>query len=545
MKRLFTLLGATLLLSAALCVSASASDYDAVAEDLADIGMFRGTASGFELDRAPTRSEAAIMLVRLYGAEEEAAAAYEAGELTLPFTDVGATAAPYVAWLYENGIVNGTSATTYGAASACTAQNYVVFLLRALGYQDGQDFAYADALTFAQEKGFYNPLMFPGEFLRDDLAAVTYQALATDRKDGEAYLLESLIDSGAIDAQAAAPMVEKIEAYRALLAASAEMDGSASLDADVEADITAAYTGETSESLALSMAGSMQVLLDESDMQMAYVFDIDAMGETMTMGEWMRDGWVYMEMEADGETVQTKTQVDTAEMQALLDQVQSTAAMASPAVSADGLAMVDSIDVSASGGKTVYTLVISQSSIGTVMEAALGMLDTELSDADAILLGGLLATMNFSDITAAYTVGSDGQVEDMAIQFSMTLDGTALGAPEESLTMAFDMDVAINALGEDVTVEFPAGLEDFPELPELPDELPADVETTGEVSVPSASDPSESTDPSAEETARTIYVTKTGKRYHYDSTCNGGTYYPSTLEEALSRGLTPCEKCVL
>ena len=103
------------------------------------------------------------MLVRLYGAEEEAAAAYEAGELAMPFTDVGATAAPYVAWLYDQGIVNGTSATTYGAASACTAQNYVVFLLRALGYQDGTDFAYADALTFAQEKGFYDPLMFPGD----------------------------------------------------------------------------------------------------------------------------------------------------------------------------------------------------------------------------------------------------------------------------------------------------------------------------------------------------------------------------------------------
>ena len=480
MKRLFTLLGATLLLSAALCVSASASDYDAVAEDLADIGMFRGTAGGFELDRAPTRSEAAIMLVRLYGAEEEAAAAYEAGELTLPFTDVGATAAPYVAWLYENGIVNGTSATTYGAASACTAQNYVVFLLRALGYQDGQDFAYADALTFAQEKGFYNPLMFSGAFLRDDLAAVTYQALATDRKDGEAYLLESLIDSGAIDAQAAAPMVEKIEAYRALLAASAEMDGSASLDADVEADITAAYTGETSESLALSMAGSMQVLLDESDMQMAYVFDIDAMGETMTMGEWMRDGWVYMEMEVDGETVQTKTQVDTAEMQALLDQVQSTAAMASPAVSADGLAMVDSIAVSTSGGKTVYTLVISQNSIRSMLNGVLSQLFLGADGSDVTVateMEALLSGLEFSDITAAYTVGSDGQVEDMAIQFSMTMGGDALGMPGESLEMAFDMNVAINALGEDVTVDFPAGLESFPEVPELPDELPADVET--------------------------------------------------------------------
>ena len=76
MKRFLTLLFTTLLLTAALCVTASASDFDAVAEDLSAIGMFRGTASGFELDRAPTRSEAAIMLVRLYGAEEKAKTAY-------------------------------------------------------------------------------------------------------------------------------------------------------------------------------------------------------------------------------------------------------------------------------------------------------------------------------------------------------------------------------------------------------------------------------------------------------------------------------------
>ncbi|MBQ6985479.1 MAG: hypothetical protein IJQ25_00655, partial [Oscillibacter sp.] len=44
--------------------------------------------------------------------------------------------------------------------------------------------------------------------------------------------------------------------------------------------------------------------------------------------------------------------------------------------------------------------------------------------------------------------------------------------------------------------------------------------------------------------ARTVYVTKTGKRYHYDDHCNGGTYYEATLAEALQRGLTPCQKCV-
>jgi hypothetical protein len=42
-----------------------------------------------------------------------------------------------------------------------------------------------------------------------------------------------------------------------------------------------------------------------------------------------------------------------------------------------------------------------------------------------------------------------------------------------------------------------------------------------------------------------IYVTATGKKYHYSGTCNGGTYYQATLAEAMGRGLTPCDKCVL
>lgn len=44
--------------------------------------------------------------------------------------------------------------------------------------------------------------------------------------------------------------------------------------------------------------------------------------------------------------------------------------------------------------------------------------------------------------------------------------------------------------------------------------------------------------------SRTVYVTPTGKKYHYNSNCNGGSYSPTTLDKALSMGLTPCKKCV-
>ena len=102
--------------------------------------------------------------------------------------------------------------------------------------------------------------------------------------------------------------------------------------------------------------------------------------------------------------------------------------------------MVDSITVSTSGGNTVYTMVIGQNSMSSILDTVLGMLGTtDAAGVDMSLVQALLDTLDFSDITAIYTVGSDGQVDDMQMQFSMTMDGTALGAPGESLEMAFDM----------------------------------------------------------------------------------------------------------
>ena len=61
---------------------------------------------------------------------------------------------------------------------------------------------------------------------------------------------------------------------------------------------------------------------------------------------------------------------------------------------------------------------------------------------------------------------------------------------------------------------------------------------------PAAAPAAEPAPAPSQQNEKTVYVTKTGKRYHYDSSCNGGTYYPSTLTEALNRGLTPCQKCI-
>ena len=443
MKRILTLLFTTLLLTAALCVAASASDYDAVAEDLSAIGMFRGTANGFELDRAPTRSEAAIMLVRLYGAEEQAKAAYAAGEIKHPFTDVSEFTSPYVAWLYTNGITNGFTETAFGSQRTCTVQNYVTFLLRALGYKDGTDFQYADALTFAQEKGFYEPVMFPGTFLRDDLAAVTYQALAADMADGKTYLLDSLVKSGAVDATAAQPMTGKIETYRAMMAATKTMDENAmDMDMDVKMDITMTAAGETM-TMPSVMKGNMKMLVDGENVQMAYTTTTEAQGEAVKMDMWMKDGWVYMSTAMAGEEMKVKYSVDDQ-----LAAVKSLAVMDMSAMDVSGLAMLESVTSKKVGTNTEYTIVIGEG-MNSMLESVTGAMGTETAGMD----------MHFGKITATYTVDSRGILKkiDMVFDASMKMELPMEGSEAFSMDVAYayDMTMTVNATGKSVKVTFP------------------------------------------------------------------------------------------
>lgn len=443
MKRFWKILTAVLALSLALCAGAAAADFDAVARDLNAIGMFRGTGDSFELDRAPTRAEAAIMLVRLYGAEEQAAADYASGAITHPFSDVPAWCAPHVAWLYSEGLTKGMTATTFGSTDTCSAQNYVTFLLRALGYQDGVDFDYSAALDFSQEKGFYDPMLFSGEFLRDDLAAVTYQALAADMKDGSGYLLSSLISSGAVDAEAAKPMTKKMELFRQMAGAAAEDTTAMEVETVAKMDISMSTMG-MNQFIYTSSTSHAAFSAAEDGLQVAYTATSnDGAGET-TSSVWVKDGWMYLSTNTPPMAMNIKYPLGDMEldMEALdLSGISD--------INVQGLAMVKSVAVEQSGSDTVYTLVID-GGMG-------GMLDMV-----AELVGDVaeFSALEIDDITAAYTVDPTGALKAMNMVFSADVE---MAIPDEEsgavipLAAHYDYDITVNILatGDDVKITFP------------------------------------------------------------------------------------------
>lgn len=207
--------------AAMLTASAFAANYTNCADSLHEMGLFQGTQNGYDLDRTPTRAEAAVMLVRLLGKEAEA----KALTYTAPFTDLKGWEKPYVQYLYSNGLANGTNRTTFNPTGKCTAQMYAVFLLRALGYSDTADFSYANAIETAREQGIYDTgIINVQNFLRDDAAAASYTVLSVSPKNSEGTLLDQLVSENAITEANAKRYQSLFSSYAQYREATAGMD---------------------------------------------------------------------------------------------------------------------------------------------------------------------------------------------------------------------------------------------------------------------------------------------------------------------------------
>lgn len=198
MKKLLCTLAVTALVTlfaSAADVGTIRNDYpgdtEAQAQMLYELGLFKGTENGFELEKPMTRAEAAAMLTRFLGAEQTA----RAGEWRHPFTDVPKWADKYVGWLYENGMTKGVSETRYGAEENTSCEQFGTFLARAsrngeepFWIVDSEEIAVCDAVGF----------------VRGDAVALAARTLTTTERVQELYLnsdahitvAQRLIDEG-------------------------------------------------------------------------------------------------------------------------------------------------------------------------------------------------------------------------------------------------------------------------------------------------------------------------------------------------------------
>ncbi len=191
--------------SASFCMVET--NHNAEAEKLKEIGVFKGTGNGFELDRAPTRLEGGVMFVRLLGAEAEAIE----NNYSHPFTDVPEWGSAYVGYLYHEGLTKGKLPTEFGSNDLMQAKSYLTFMLRALDYDDSKgDFSWSLAVEKSSEIGlidndFMNTLK-SNDFLRDHVAFISFNTLNQKLNKSELSLASKLVNDGAFSEESAISM---------------------------------------------------------------------------------------------------------------------------------------------------------------------------------------------------------------------------------------------------------------------------------------------------------------------------------------------------
>lgn len=174
-------------------------DYWSVALALRELTLFRGSdtsfGEGFDLHMAPTRAQAIIMFIRLMGEEDEAMAC----TYTHPFTDVPKWMDRYVAWAYERGYTNGVAPTSFGSTQSISTEEYMEFLLRALGLSTAGVDNYLTSPDRALERGVLTAgehrMLKEEPFLRAQVAYVSYYALGARSADGRT-LGDKLMEKG-------------------------------------------------------------------------------------------------------------------------------------------------------------------------------------------------------------------------------------------------------------------------------------------------------------------------------------------------------------
>lgn len=176
----------------------------AAAEKLNAMGLFQGVGTNadgtpdFDLARTPTRVEGVTLLVRLLGQEYQGSH----GGWKSPFTDVPGWAVSYVGYAYHQGYTKGTSETVFGSMLPMDAAQYLTLVLRAMGYEDGEDFQWDSPWTLSNALGItdYDPAN-PGTFTRGTAAVWAWNALGAMCAGGDGLLVDQLVRNKGITPQ--------------------------------------------------------------------------------------------------------------------------------------------------------------------------------------------------------------------------------------------------------------------------------------------------------------------------------------------------------
>ena len=216
MKKIVFVLASALFCGLFTVAGAQGFSYEGEAQVLNDLGLYRGVGStNFELDMAESvnRETGAVVLLRIFGLEEEALALENVDSILSQFPDaneISDWAKSTVAYAVEKGLVVAEPDGTFGPKRALSGKAYCSMILRQLGYTPD----YSRSTAELAERGGLSAteaLRFSDKALiKDDLIGISYGALGARSAEGEVVINE-LIDEGVVAAADAQPVLREIE----------------------------------------------------------------------------------------------------------------------------------------------------------------------------------------------------------------------------------------------------------------------------------------------------------------------------------------------
>ncbi len=210
-KRFLTLTLAVLMVVSMFAFNASAAQFtDVDAENeylnkavnlLNHVGVVKGTSeTTFGTDELVTREQMAAFIYRLM----KKGNSVEGGDNSSTFTDLeDPTFFFMVSWANAQGIIKGTSATTFEPKGSITLQDAYTMIIRALGYEDEGTLSYPfEFIGIAEQKGVEldegldSSVAYTDALTRGDVAILLYNAFFAETGIPETKQVEKLIGTG-------------------------------------------------------------------------------------------------------------------------------------------------------------------------------------------------------------------------------------------------------------------------------------------------------------------------------------------------------------
>ena len=207
-KRFLTLALAMVMLVSAFAMGTSAAKFTDVDEEneyltkavnlLSYVGVTKGTTdTTFGTDELVTREQMAAFIYRLMKKGQSV----EGGANTSAFTDLeDATFFFMVSWANNQGIIKGTSATTFDPKGSITLQDAYTMVVRALGYEKEETLPYpfgyidvAEDKDVALNEGLGSEVSYTDALTRGDVAVILYNAFFAETGEAETKQVERKI----------------------------------------------------------------------------------------------------------------------------------------------------------------------------------------------------------------------------------------------------------------------------------------------------------------------------------------------------------------